>query len=239
MNEVPIVGFQPQISTETASLPAGDGRSGNSPKSGCRCFLVGTQSLLIQCGIVLLEKGHEILGIVSDDPAVTRWAEEKNLNSMAPDADYVSVMRENPFDLLLSINNLHVLPAEALGLARKFSFNFHDGPLPRYAGVNATNWAIFNGETTHGVTWHAMSEQADKGEILKQRLFPVSTRETALTLNAKCFEASIESFSELMDEVAEGRVTRVEQDLRNRTYFDRWKRPEGNCTIDWSRPPRR
>ncbi len=204
-------------------------------KARCSVFLVGAQSRLIQCGLVLLEKNHEILGVVSADPAVKQWANQKNLPHLSPDSDYVSVMRRSPFDLLLSIDNPIILPAEALGLARKFSINFHDGPLPRYAGVNVTDWAILNRETTHGVTWHEMLERLDAGDILKQRSFPVSATETAFTLNAKCFEASIQSFSELVDEIAEDRVLPIKQDLKDRTYFGLWKRPEGNCTIDWNR----
>ena len=44
--------------------------------------------------------------------------------------------------------------AASLELARQGAVNFHDGPLPAYAGLNAPVWAILNREATHGITWH-------------------------------------------------------------------------------------
>jgi amino acid adenylation domain-containing protein/FkbM family methyltransferase len=199
-----------------------------------RCFLMGSQSRLIQCGNVLLEKGHQILGVISAEPSIQQWAKEKNLDQIMPIGDLINVLARQPFDLFLSIDNLWKVPNEVFRLARKFAINFHDGPLPRYAGVNATNWAIMNQETTHGLTWHVMTDVMDAGDILKQVVFPVSPGETAFTLNARCYEKSIESFAELIDELAEGGVTPIRQSLENRTYYGRWKRPPGNCSIDWS-----
>ncbi len=199
-----------------------------------RCFLMGSQSRLIQCGDVLLEKGHQILGVISAEPTIQRWAKEKNLNQIMPTSDLVNVLAREPFDLFLSIDNLLKVPNEVLSLARKFVINFHDGPLPRYAGVNVTNWAVMNQEATHSVTWHAMSDRIDSGDILKHVVFPVLPKETAFTLNAKCYDKSIESFAVLIDELAEDRVTPIRQSPENRTYYGRWKRPRGNCTIDWN-----
>jgi len=198
------------------------------------CILMGDQSRLIQCGNILLEKGHQILGVVSAEPAIQRWAKEKSLPQILPSADLASRLGREPFDLFLSIDNFSIVPNEVLGLPRKFAINFHDAPLPRYAGVNATNWALINQEKIHGVTWHVMLDRVDAGDILKQVLFPVSARETALTLNAKCYEKSIESFVQLFDELVEDRVKPITQNLENRTYYGRWKRPSADCTIDWN-----
>ena len=150
-----------------------------------RCFLMGSQSRLIQCGDILIEKGHEILGVISAEPTIQRWAKDKGLTQIMPDADLVSVLRREPFEIFLSIDNLLKVPNEVLGLAGKFAINFHDGPLPQYAGANVTSWAIMNQEVTHGVTWHAMSDRIDGGDILKQVVFPLSPKETALILNAR------------------------------------------------------
>jgi amino acid adenylation domain-containing protein len=199
-----------------------------------RCILMGDQSRLIQCGNILLEKGHQILGVISAEPAIQSWAKGKSLPQILPSAELARLLGREPFDLFLSIDNFSIVPNEVLGLPRKFAINFHDAPLPRHAGVNATNWALINQEKIHGVTWHVMLDRVDAGDILKQVLFPVSARETALTLNAKCYEKSIESFAELLDELVEDRVKPITQNLENRTYYGRWKRPSADCTIDWN-----
>jgi len=196
---------------------------------------MGGQDRLVQCAEILLQKGHRILGIISDDPVVRKWGKENSLLLIAPNDDFLALLKKQPFDLFCSIFNFCKVPKEVLTLPQKYAINFHDSPLPRYAGVHATNWAIMNREAVHGITWHVMTEEMDAGDILKQKKFPVSEGETALSLNAKCYEKSIETFADLIDELAEGRVEPVQQDLRNRTYFGRWKRPHAACVVDWSR----
>lgn len=200
------------------------------------CFLIGSRSRLIRCAEILLQKGHQIYGVISAEPSIQRWAKEKSLRQIMPNADIVRLLEQQPFDLFFSIDNFWAVPAEILTLPRKYAINFHDAPLPKYAGVNATNWALMNRETVHGITWHVMTDQIDAGDILKQETFLVSDGETALTLNAKCYEKSIQCFAELIDELADDRVKPIRQNLENRTYFARWKRPLAACTVDWTRP---
>lgn len=198
------------------------------------CFLMGDKSRLIQCGEILLQKGHQICGIISASLAVNHWAKEKNLRQISPKADIVGILKQEPFDLFFSIDNFYKVPNEILTLPQIYAINFHDAPLPRYAGNNATNWALMNQETMHGITWHVMTDVIDAGDILKQKTFPISDEETALTLNAKCYEKSIEGFTELIDELAENRVKPVLQCLEKRTFFPRWKRPRAAGMIDWN-----
>lgn len=201
----------------------------------CTCFLMGDKSRLIQCSEILLQKGHQILGVISATPSILRWAKGKNLRQISPNADIVGLLKQEPFDLFFSIDNFCKVPNQILTLPRMYAINFHDAILPRYAGNNATNWAIMNRETMHGITWHVMTDVIDAGDILKQKTFPISDEETALTLNAKCYEKSIEGFAELMDELAEKRVKPAQQDLEKRTFFPRWQRPHAACTVDWTR----
>lgn len=41
------------------------------------------------------------------------------------------------YDWLLSVANLSIIPQPLLDGARRGAVNFHDGPLPRHAGLNA------------------------------------------------------------------------------------------------------
>jgi len=200
------------------------------------CVLIGNQTRLVQCGEVLLNRGHRILGVISSDPMVQSWCREKNLALSPQDGTVLEVMRRQPFDYLFSIDNFALLPKEVLSMPGKMGINFHDGPLPRYAGSNATNWALIRGEMSHGVSWHVMTEKADAGDILQQETFPIAGNETAFTLNAKCFEASIQSFSVLVDRLAQGKADPKPQDLSRRTFCPLWKRPYAAATIDWGQP---
>ena len=59
--------------------------------------------------------------------------------------------------------------------------------------------------------------------------------ETSLSLNTKCFAHAIESFGELIAELASGNVVKTAQDLSARSYFGRHQRPEAACLLDWNR----
>ncbi len=198
------------------------------------CYLVGSNSRLVECARLVLSKGHRIHGILSSDPTVSQWADENQIR--CDDLAETSVLTHKPFDYLCSIDNPLILPDSVLRLPREMAVNFHDAPLPHYAGVNAVSWAILNRESTHGVTWHVMTARVDAGDILKQSIVPLSEAETALTLNAKCFDASLTSFAELLDEIDGGRVERRPQPTSGRTFFPRFQRPPLGGVLDFGTP---
>ena len=137
------------------------------------CFLMGDQSRLIQCAEILLQKGHQILAVITAEPSIRNWAKEKELHHIMPTDDILELLKEQPFDLFFSIYNFWPVPNEIVTLPQMYAINFHDSPLPKYAGVNATNWAIINRESVHGITWHVMTDVIDAGDILKQAIFPI------------------------------------------------------------------
>jgi methionyl-tRNA formyltransferase len=70
-------------------------------------------------------------------------------------------------DLGFSIFYSEILPAEFIdGFERLL--NLHNGPLPRYRGVSPINWALKNGERSHGVTIHEITPGIDDGPIVAQ-----------------------------------------------------------------------
>ncbi|MFQ5419923.1 MAG: formyltransferase family protein, partial [Anaerolineae bacterium] len=199
-------------------------------------FIMGEESLLIQTSQILLDKGHKVEGIISLALPIREWALAHDIPVIDPQADLAVVLGQRPFDYFFSITNLAIIPDAVLALPRRGAINFHDGPLPRYAGLYATTWALMNGEKEHGITWHTMTAAVDKGEILKQKLFPIAADETAFTLNVKCYQAGIETFAELVDELAAGTNQPLPQDLSAQTYFGKHHRPEGTAVLDFNQP---
>ncbi|MBI4902902.1 MAG: LLM class flavin-dependent oxidoreductase [Acidobacteria bacterium] len=199
-----------------------------------RSIVIGEGALVIPCAEILLRHGHTIVSVVSANPAIAVWAREQSIAVIAP-GELVELSRET-FDYLFSVANLRLVPPRVLALARRGAINFHDGPLPRYAGLHATTWAILNQESSHGVTWHEMVHRVDAGPILRQRVIALAQEETAHSLNRKCFAAGIESFAELAIEIEAGTVSPREQDAGGRTYFSRYARPEALSLIEWDQP---
>ena len=203
--------------------------------SSFSCVVIGNESLLIQCGEILLGRGHRIEAVVTRNAEVRTWARDRKLRVEAQGADLADRLAGLSFDWLLSIANLSIIPEAVLAQAAKGAINFHDGPLPRYAGLNAPVWAIINGESSHGVTWHMIEGGIDEGDILEQRLFDLVPEETALTLNTKCYAAAIEGFGAMVTGIELGAPARRPQDLSLRSYFPRDLRPAAAARLDFRR----
>lgn len=200
------------------------------------CAVMGNESLLIQCAERILQGGDQISVVITRNPDIRTWAVSQGLRLEAPGDELPARLSDVSFDWLFSIANLSVVPQAVLARASKGAINFHDGPLPRHAGLNAPVWAILAGEQRHGVTWHMIEGGIDEGDIVKQRMFDMAPNETALTLNTRCYEAAMESFSELLTDLHGPGLQRFPQDLSQRTYHGRLDRPAAAARIDLARP---
>ncbi len=197
------------------------------------CYLIGHESLLIPCAESLLERGYQILGIISSGSLIKNWTESRSIPHIQPTDNLLSFLSKEPFDYLFSIYNLSILPEEILELPRQYAINCHDSLLPKYGGINATSWAILHQEKTHGVTWHKMTNLVDQGEIFKQIPINIAKDETAFTLNGKCYEVIIDSFTQLVEDLASNQVVLTKQSPDHRSYFLRSQKPSPGCLLSW------
>ena len=202
-------------------------------KPGFSCFLIGDDHLLVQCAEIILANGYIILGIISPLEAAKNLALVHGINYFDSLDIATDALSTTKFDYLFSIINSYILPIELLNRAQKLSINFHNAPLPRYAGVHALSWAILNNEHYHGVTWHVMTDTIDGGGILKQTIFPIDPHETALSLSVKCYEHALSLFEDLINELSNQVLTAIEQDYTLRSYYDFNQKPHGNGWISW------
>ncbi len=199
------------------------------------CFLIGEGTLPIQCAELLLERGHQIFGVISPDASISSWAKAKDIPHIQPTDNLIAFLRQQPFDYLFNIVNRSLLPKEILELPRQLAINYHDAPLPKYAGLNATSWALMHREKSHGVTWHVISDMVEGGDILKQVAIDIADNDTAFSLNGKCYEAAIRSFEELVDEISRGQALANKQNLDERTYLGHSKRLFAGGVLSFNR----
>ncbi len=201
---------------------------------GFTAILMGDESLTIACGDMMLAGGHTLSVVITQDDTVRGWAEGKGLSVQGNASDLIDA--DVSADWLLSIANLRMIPADVLALPAKGAINFHDGPLPRYAGLNTPAWAIINGEATHGVSWHMIEGGVDEGDLLAQKSVEIAPDETAFSLNSKCYAAGMESFSAVLAQLEADALERTAQDLTQRSYFARDDRPADMGVLDFTQP---
>jgi natural product biosynthesis luciferase-like monooxygenase protein len=203
------------------------------------CYLIGGDSLLIECGEILQSKGLEIKGVITNEPRLSQWAMGKSIPVMVADANYPATLAEkaqsDPFDYLFSITHLAIIKDEVLALPKQMTINFHDGPLPAYAGLNTPAWALMNQEDKYGISWHKVASGVDEGELLKQEYFDIAAGETSLSINTKCFAAALDSFPVLIAELIDNNTQPIQQDLSKRSYFSKFQRPDAMGFLDWKK----
>jgi amino acid adenylation domain-containing protein len=198
------------------------------------CFIIGAKGIAIRCAELLQNEQFDLRGVLTDDEDFRMWALSRGIPFAKP-GDW-KMLEADSFDYLFSIFNVNVLPPSVLDLPAARAINFHDGPLPRYAGLYSPSWAILNREREHGVTWHEMVSEIDGGEILKQRMLKISCDETALSLIRSCSEAAQEAFKELICELKRGDEVGLAQNPSERTYFGKNHRPPAAAVLRWNQP---
>lgn len=203
-----------------------------------RAVLIGNESLAIQCAEMLREAGHDLQAVVTRNPDIANWAKTAGVTTYSADDDLQTVLANHSFDWLLSIANLDLIPDAVLGLPARGAVNFHDGPLPRYAGLNAPVWALINGEVEYGISWHMISGGVDEGALVAQQFFDIAPDETTLTLNTKCYSAAIDSFATVLEKLAQDNPTLSTQDLSQRSYFGKNDRPVAAGRLDFTKSAR-
>ncbi len=176
-----------------------------------------------------------MLGVLTRTEALRTWADEHQVPCLDGRDALLEATDASSFDLLWSIDNPWILPAPVLARPKTLAINYHDGPLPRYAGVHATSWAILARERWHAITWHVMDETIDGGDILVQVPLPIAPDATARSLDLACWQAAFVAFLDLLGDLERGTWVRKPQRTTDRTYFGPGHRPPGGCTLDFSR----
>jgi UDP-4-amino-4-deoxy-L-arabinose formyltransferase/UDP-glucuronic acid dehydrogenase (UDP-4-keto-hexauronic acid decarboxylating) len=200
-----------------------------------RIALAGEESAGLQTLRLVADSAHEACVVLTASSAgdrargltVAAVADELGVDTLpgpaVRDPSLADVLRDKGVDVLLNVHSLYIVHPAVLAAPRFGCFNLHPGPLPRYAGLNAPNWALYRGETTHGVTLHWMAPGIDTGPIAYEKSFPVEAEDTGFSVSATCVREGLRLVSRLLDDLATDPrgVPVVEQDVTLRRYFGR------------------
>lgn len=141
------------------------------------------------------------------------------------------VLRLYEPDLLLCSGFPWRLPAEALAVPRIACVNGHPSLLPKYRGPTPMGWAVRNGETEIGMTFHVMEETFDTGGILAQKPVPLDDDETLDSLGPKLEAASAELLPVAFERLARGEPGEPQEGGEYQSLFG-----DDYAFVDTSRP---
>lgn len=168
-----------------------------------KVIVIGGTGLLYQAAEIMLNAE------ISDEV----WVYECNRNGIAKKVNdrinikvtegkkaLMSVLAAEKSDsLVLSVMNPYIITEEVVNNPALLILNLHHAILPYHRGRNCEAWAIFNGDTEAGITWHKVNCGVDTGEIYLQKKVPITEKTTSLRLLTQLNKASMEGLNELID----------------------------------------
>jgi methionyl-tRNA formyltransferase len=135
---------------------------------------------------------------VADDPEELDVLFASSKHSLAP------LLRAYEPDLALCTAFPWLIPAEAIAVPKQGIVNGHPSLLPRYRGPFPIAWAVRNGETEIGLTYHLMDAQFDTGNVLAQKPIPLADDETEETLFGQFSAVTAELLAVVFERLARG-----------------------------------
>lgn len=157
------------------------------------------------------------------------------LSSNVNSAEIVGKIKTIEPHVIFNINSFQIIRDELIAIPGEGIINFHNGPLPRYRGINVCSWAIMNGEKRYGVTWHFAEKAVDSGDIVAQTCFDISETETAFSLIVKCIKEGTALFERFFPVVLEGSIPRIRQDQTLISHYTRSDIPnDGFVDYSWN-----
>lgn len=115
------------------------------------------------------------------------------------DPQFIETLRKSyQPTMIINCYCLKKFPAELLALT-DIAVNYHNGKLPEYRGVRATNLSVYYGDNITGFAFHRMTEELDDGPLLVEGNVPVASDMSVFDLeHAKAIVAA-QSFPEVLE----------------------------------------
>ena len=111
-------------------------------------------------------------------------------------------------------------------------YNIHFSLLPAYKGCYPSVWPILNGEEYVGVTLHKMEAGIDTGDIIAQKRFKLSSKETSFSLYSKLIAEGTKFVVKHIDSIITNRYKAYPQPAIGSTYYSKKSIDYANLTID-------
>lgn len=146
-------------------------------------------------------------------------------------------IRENnlPFvpDMIVSIYYRYIIPPAVIHACKYKIFNLHPSMLPKYRGCSSLTWAMINGESVTGFTYHYINEGIDIGHIILQKEIAIEEFDTQLSLYYRVMFEALTHFNDVFSQVWNGVPGRPQAGIRDEDYYKRGCPHDGAIDESW------
>ncbi len=190
--------------------------------------LNGDPSIEIQFVSVRFDKRDPVLVSLAEKNGISLEI-DKNINSDS----FINKMKEYSPDLFVSMSFNQIFKKEIINLPRLKTINCHAGKLPFYRGRNILNWALINDEKEFGITVHYVDEGIDTGDIILQRVYPITDEDNYKSLLERAYTGCADILYEAVKMVQSGEVHPIRQDTIDKVGMYCGIRQVGDEVINW------
>ncbi len=209
-----------------------------------RVVFLGSQEIGARCLDVVLEHGHDVVGVGAFVPGeheewtddVTRIVEERGLHRIRGrrfrTAKAIEELRVLAPDILFVIGWRWILPPAVLEVPPLGCLGIHGSLLPRLRGFAPINWALIRDEPRTGPSLFYFDEGTDTGDLVGQRPFDLTDEDDAASVRLRLADAAVDLLVEHLPGLADGTAPRISQPTQGATYGPQRRPSDG--VIDWA-----
>ena len=165
--------------------------------------------------------------------SVSKTAKEYDIPLLKPEkvSDIADEIREIGPDLIVVAAYGQHIPNRIIDISKHGAINVHPSLLPKYRGSSPIQYAILNGDKKTGVTIILINDEMDKGDILSQKDYELTGKETFEELFSILTPISADLLVETIPNWVKGKIKPVKQDESRAVYSKILTRYDGK--IDW------
>ena len=176
------------------------------------------------------------------DQYLVNYAKEHNIECFIypdiNDRNFIARIKEYHTDLFVSMSFNQIFRKEIINLPSLKTINCHAGKLPFYRGRNILNWALINDEKEFGITVHYIDEGIDTGDIILQKVYPITDEDTYATLLEKAHHYCADVLYEALYQIKMDQVHVIKQKSIHEVGFYCGMRKAGDEKICWNQTSR-
>ncbi len=141
--------------------------------------------------------------------------------------DVIQQIQRLELDFLVVADYGLILPVTLLAIPKAAPLNVHHSLLPKYRGPAPAPSVILAGEKTSGVTIIKMVKEIDAGDILAQKIYTLSSKETTDSLLRKLNTLGAEIIVPVIENFQGHKQKALAQDARQATFTKYLKKQDG------------
>lgn len=138
----------------------------------------------------------------------------------------IKTVQNSDLGILFAYGN--IIPDWLLKIPKHGFWNIHPSLLPKYRGASPITFPLLMGETQTGVTLMQMDELLDHGDIIEQKIIPISEFDKRPDIEKKSVEVASQLVKKYLSVMAEGKqIPHLLQNHKNATFSRQLHKEDG------------